>query len=315
MSTYQICRLWEGAATILTTNLLESGVVHHQFNHLLTQVAVAAFDDFTNNKPSLISKRENEAPSAGRRRRRASTPLQKNNSDHPPSLPSTLSHDNSSSALKTTPNDNFFEFQRMRGYRLASPYISDCDAARQLEEEHVVGAVSHYLQQFPTSIAKSIANQIEACDAGISIDLWAAVQRGPGAYHAFHVHEGVIVSGVYYSNCPSGCAPLILKKPSGGNTFDAINSDHQRYNSEQDGDGIEKEDVIIHPKEGQLVLFPPWLSHGVPMVNEAKQNAERLDNNLPRVSWAFNLTGRFASIGDPWSATCSSVRDFNRKNL
>ena len=131
----------------------------------------------------------------------------------------------------------------------------------------------------------SIANQLQT-DSIFTLDMWAAVQRGKNAYHEFHVHDGSIVSGVYYSNCPDNCAPLILKRP---------NSiiDKQTTNEESDGD--DDEEIIIHPKEGQFVLFPPWLYHGVPKVNRKENNTEKA-----RVSWAFNLNGR---IVDPWSIT------------
>ena len=299
-------RLWGGAATILTTNILETRLIDSKFNDLLTQAAVSAFDDFTNktsSAPLSSSKQEDDAPS-GRRRRRARTSIL-NNPDHPSSQVNS-DHGSSSSRLTTTSNDNFFEFQRTRGYRLASPSISNCDAVRQLEEEHIAGAVDHYLRKFPSSIAKSIANELQTCGAGVSIDLWAAVQRGRGAYHAYHVHEGTIVSGVYYSSCPVGCAPLVLKRPSGGGMLDT--NDEQSCYADSDGDSNKKEDVVIHPKEGLLCLFPPWLSHGVPLVNEVEHNSELSNNNLPRVSWAFNLTGRLASIGDPWSVTLPSDR-------
>jgi len=140
--------------------------------------------------------------------------------------------------------------------------------------------------------------------------MWAAVQRGKGAYHAYHVHEGTIVSGVYYSCCPTvGCAPLVLKKPSAecivdgnANGDDDENESSWYWYATSDGDdGMDEGDVVIHPEEGQLILFPPWVSHGVPLVHE---DSEMLDeNNTSRVSWAFNLTGRLASIGDPWSVT------------
>jgi len=46
---------------------------------------------------------------------------------------------------------------------------------------------------------------------------------------------------------------------------------------------------IFHkPKEGELVLFPPWLTHGVTPTSS-------LD---PRVSISFNLMGDWTKTGD-----------------
>ena len=47
-SRYQIKRLWNGIAPILTTNLIETGVVEAAANDSLTLAAVTAFDRYTN---------------------------------------------------------------------------------------------------------------------------------------------------------------------------------------------------------------------------------------------------------------------------
>lgn len=319
MSAYQIHRLWGGTVPILSTNLAEAGLVGAAtFNSTLTQAAVEAFDNFTN-APSPSKREEDAAPGRGRRRTRTRTTSMIKTPDPIPPRASPLASDGAPCGQATTPNDDFFEFQRTRGYRLATPSISDCESALQLQEQHIAAAVGHYLHQFTTTttlgnndssscgMAKSIADELRTSGAGLSIDMWAAVQRGRGAYHADHVHEGAIVSGVYYSSCPLGCAPLVLRKPTTtqqplDDAIDETANDKEECVEEQD-------DVIIQPREGQLVLFPPWVSHGVPGINtekimsaEEKKNVD-LDLDLPRVSWAFNLTGRLASIGDPWSVT------------
>ncbi|KAL7540082.1 hypothetical protein ACHAXR_009858 [Thalassiosira sp. AJA248-18] len=314
---YQLRRLWGNSVPILSTNLMDNGLIDDNFNRVLTEVAVAAFDNFATDASSSSSSanREEEAP-LGRRRRRVRTPTPRKSNSISEVVHSPIRHDDGKPSPSITPNDNFFEFQRTRGYRLATHSISNCDAVRQLEEEHIVRAISHYVLQFATGtnrevsscMATSIAHQLhQSTGIGLSIDLWAAVQRGRGARHAYHVHEGAIVSGVYYSSCPLGCAPLILRRPDDP-MIDAPVNNQGKYDRDLEKDIIEKEDVAIHPKEGQLVLFPPWVSHGVPLINRDEIGNEQMKINLnsPRVSWAFNLTGRLASIGDPWSITQSS---------
>ena len=112
-----------------------------------------------------------------------------------------------------------------------------------------------------------------------------------GAYHANHVHEGVLVSGVYYAAVPSGSAPLVLRRPK---------ADDTRLNESQSKAIDEVTDVVLSPEEGNLVLFPPWVEHGVPVAEEQHPNDS---NNLPRVSFAFNVTGAFALGNDLWNAT------------
>ena len=160
-----------------------------------------------------------------------------------------------------------------------------------MEEIHVLDAVAQYLIQLDNKKSISIANQLQT-DSIFTLDMWAAVQRGNNAFHEYHVHDGSIVSGVYYSNCPTDCAPLILKikRPTG-----SIDNHHANDDESYRDDDEEEGDVIIYPEEGKLILFPPWVSHGVPKSNEEQQN-----NTQARVSWAFNLNGR---IVDPWSIT------------
>lgn len=276
---YQINRLWGGVVPILSTNLLDAGLVGSEFNVLLTKGAVTAFDDYTAASSSSLAGNTDEVSptgvplpsSATRRRRRPRASVRDVKAEESPILPSAL-----------TPNDRFFEHQRTRGYRLATQSMSSCDSAKQLEEDYIVDAVAYYLRE---NNALSLADLLSSSRGGgeLSIDMWAAVQRGAGACHRDHVHEGAIVSGVYYSAVPLGSAPLVLRKPT-------------TYSRDENAQ-VDQGDVVIHPKEGNLILFPPWLEHGVP----AKEQSGNTDtSNQPRVSFAFNLIGRMATIGNPW---------------
>jgi hypothetical protein len=80
--------------------------------------------------------------------------------------------------------------------------------------------------------------------------------------------------------------------------------DEDGEEEEEDEDvKVKDDDVIIHPRNGQLILFPPWLKHGVPLATNGQQLDGDLYPSLPRVSWAFNLTARLAYIGDAWNVT------------
>ena len=277
---YQLNRLWGGSVPILTaTNLLESGIVDRNFNKKLSNAAIGAFDTFTNTTSST----SNNQHDGGRRRRRqrtsAAAPLGNTENVSPPN--------NSDRSTQVASNDNFFEYQRTRGFRLSTPGISSCNEVKELEEIHVLDAVTQYLLQLDNKKSISIANQLQT-DSIFTIDMWAAVQRGKNAYHEYHVHKGSILSGVYYSNCPDNCAPLILKRPNNKLDEQSANGG-ESYRDDND----DEEDVIIHPKEGKFVIFPPWLYHGVPKTNE--EHTEQA-----RVSFAFNLNGR---IVDQWSIT------------
>ena len=219
MSPYELRRLWNGTAPILTTNLLNSGSVDALFNDVLTGVAVSAFDKFTNSNPNT-SKYQSDGST---RRRRQKRPLSVNEIDLDPPK-----------SIKTTSNDHFFEYQRTHGYKLAIPSIANCNQVHQLENK-VIDACIHYLY---TLNATTIVHQLSNNSGEFSVDLWAAVQRGKGAHHAVHVHEGAVLSGVYYSSCPVGCAPLVLKRPANAASVGSIPD-------------IKENDEIIEPKEGE----------------------------------------------------------------
>jgi uncharacterized protein (TIGR02466 family) len=242
-------------------------MVDSSFNDLITRLAVAAFDDFTSNRVDCT------ADGSTRRRRRK----------QPSSAFGSSSNLNEQPQTKSTENHNFFEYQRTYGYRLAIPSIASCQSVQQLEEDIFLNACIHYLSAIN---ATTLAQQLSNTSGEFSIDLRAAIQRGNGAHHAFHVHEGAVLSGVYYSSCPLGCAPLVFRRP--GAQFNSIGCIP---------DEDAKEDyVLLHPKEGDLVLFPPWLEHGVP-------NTKPDSSDRPRVSWPFNLNARLATIGSPWDIT------------
>lgn len=317
---YQINRLWNGIAPILTTNLIEAGVIEAAANESLTCSAVTAFDRYTNYSPltspaAAAAAQELDAfPTNNRRRRRRRRP----------SSQSKQAADdlNNESSTASTPNDNFFEYQRRMGYTFGSNQSDDL-LRQQLKETHIIDAIVYYLQHFHAindgeddnsasnlsqqRLASSIIHELQSDSPEVTIDLWAAVQRGKGSHHKFHVHEGAVVSGVYYSSCPTGCAPLVLRRPLLDGDYDNLECVTQKNNSNDD-DGEERDDdeVMIHPNNGQLVLFPSWLIHGVPLAKE--QNEEPPSSSLPRVSWAFNLNARLAYVGNAWDVTRPLMR-------
>lgn len=261
-------RLW-GIAPIMVTNLADAGLVDARFNAALTKAAVQAFDDFLQITKSPSEQDNNVSSGSGNRRRRRR--VQASGQHQQQQTPE---------EGQLTQNDSFFVHQRTRGYRLATPAISSCVEAQTLQEDLITSnAVMTYLESLDN--AKAAARMVRS--ELLSIDMWAAVQRGPGAHHKDHVHEGVVVSGVYYAAVPPQSAPLLLKRPP---------EDIMPSSDDNDDD----DDVVtIHPREGQLILFPPWVPHGVP----PSSSDSRLEQ--PRVSFAFNLSGPF--IGDAWDVT------------
>ncbi len=312
----QINRLWN-KAPVLSTNLFRNGEISKANNSKLKDSAILLFDTFvdtrrhhdssttalvkgvaatrstsTSNRYSISSNRKNAKSESShtdpqqhdktknRRRQRTTTTsscssLLKPHRAEP--LSSQVYFVDSKTGLTT--NDYFFEYQRNHGF---------CEHMIQTPEMvHLQNEISSYVQQYLFSFDSAAANDVAVrlCnhDVTVKIDMWATVQIGEAAYHADHVHENVFVSGVYYASMPEGSAPLVFHRPE----YDEGCGDMVQNDTE--------ETITVHPTEGQLIVFPPWLLHGV------SPTGRKTNNSNPRVSFAFNVSGR--TLMNPWNVT------------
>uniref|UniRef100_A0A0G4GZH9 Fe2OG dioxygenase domain-containing protein n=1 Tax=Chromera velia CCMP2878 TaxID=1169474 RepID=A0A0G4GZH9_9ALVE len=119
---------------------------------------------------------------------------------------------------------------------------------------------------------------------------WAGV-HGQNTHHAVHVHEDSVVSAVFYCAAPGGAAGLTLYDPRGRHPLDGL-SDSEASPPFGGGSlkrgGAASGAFIISPREGDLVVFPSWLRHGV-------GEGSNVFTEEPRVSVAFNLRGQWAA--------------------
>jgi hypothetical protein len=108
---------------------------------------------------------------------------------------------------------------------------------------------------------------------------WSAVHEKAMA-HPPHVHPGSLVSGVYYSQICPGAGNLTFEDPRGPlPPF------------------LEK--LTIKPKEGDLILFPGWLSHYVtPTWGGPDDTMEGMGSGKRRVSFSFNVEGDWKQLSD-----------------
>ena len=115
---------------------------------------------------------------------------------------------------------------------------------------------------------------------------WASVHIG-GSTHPPHVHSDACATGTFYAAAPSGSAPLLLEDPRGRSPFDVIVGIESRLRYGSAGSGGEAtppfdQPVHVEPRVGELIVFPPWLVHGVPPTTP---------EGTVRVSFSFNLLG------------------------
>lgn len=314
--------LWN-LAPVATTNLLDCGIIKPSFHRSLERAAVESFKDYRAKRRGAkepfndVTSREFEnSKVAGRRRKRSLLiPNETRQRKAFTMSPSESSPNSQDASACPTDNDRFFEYQRLNGYRLKPQYHdsdidanhSTCDEMELLRTCIVPAAAALYLREiartFPTK-KRDILKMVEALEirdfAGmmLDVDIWATIQRGSGARHPDHIHEGAIVSGVFYANMPTGSAPLVLRRPNSGDEASSANGiiekESRNHNPVVALDGFEQlndqGDLVFRPSEGSLIIFPPWLYHGVPSVEGNVNNSNPTNESGERVSFAFNVT-------------------------
>lgn len=103
----------------------------------------------------------------------------------------------------------------------------------------------------------------------VSQDAWATV-HSHNVFHAAHLHEDSLVSGVYYLKLPPNSGPIAF--------YDA-RGPHPPFDN----------DLSVNPRHGDIVLFPSWLVHQVMPTT----------GTSTRMSIAVNFAGR-------WKTTTSA---------
>ena len=107
-------------------------------------------------------------------------------------------------------------------------------------------------------------------------NMWANINN-PGAYNKQHIHPNSQWSGVYYVKVPKNSGRLFVEDPRPG----------PNMIMPQRVEGLPKglwRIVAYPPIEGQMIMFPAWLPHGVE-INKSKEKGEKGS----RVSVSFNF--------------------------
>ena len=107
-------------------------------------------------------------------------------------------------------------------------------------------------------------------------NMWTNINY-PGSYNKQHIHPNSQWSGVYYVKVPKNSGSLFVEDPRPGTNIVMP----RRVK------GVPRAlwRIVIYPAiEGQMIMFPAWLPHGVEM-NESKEKGEK----GWRVSVSFNF--------------------------
>lgn len=175
-----------------------------------------------------------------------------------------------------TPNDAFFAKQREAWEHRDDTFLAAFD-------EGASGFLRHHLWQgwltnIEAYVSGSVGEQAAKEFFGDTTQskllfVWAAVHEGCSA-HATHIHEDSAVSGVFYVTTPPDAGEITFEDPRGLRPPFARNR------------------LTHQPVAGELLLFPPWLHHGV-------APSCGMTDGQRRVALSFNLlTARGASVGN-----------------
>jgi uncharacterized protein (TIGR02466 family) len=123
------------------------------------------------------------------------------------------------------------------------------------------------LREAATALCGGVLAKMGQGKAAFTLDAWANI-HDRGGFNFLHLHDGCLLSGVYYLQAPEGSGSLVFRDPRAGVLHaSARGSWPNAYR-----------DVQLRPTAGLMVIFPHWLEHFV----------EVHDSNTPRISIAFN---------------------------
>lgn len=104
-------------------------------------------------------------------------------------------------------------------------------------------------------------------DRRFGLESWINI-HDRGGFNFLHMHDGAVLSGVFYLQAPPESGKLVFRDPRPG----PINAPFKGAGANAHNE------VQLQPEAGLVALFPHWLEHYV----------EPHQNDLPRITISFN---------------------------
>mmetsp|Transcript_77 Transcript_77/g.248 ORF Transcript_77/g.248 Transcript_77/m.248 type:complete len:290 (+) Transcript_77:32-901(+) len=161
-----------------------------------------------------------------------------------------------------TANDAFFARQLQAWERDDESFLVKFDGGSGFLLEQLRNGWMSNLEAY---VSGAVGEEMAATffDDELMLFIWASVHEGCSA-HTPHIHENSAVSGVFYVSVPAAAGDITFDDPRGMRPPFARNR-------------------LSHtPVVGELLLFPPWLVHGV-------SPSCGMDDGKPRIALSFNL--------------------------
>ncbi len=110
--------------------------------------------------------------------------------------------------------------------------------------------------------------QMAQGESAFRLESWINI-HDRGGFNFLHMHDGALLSGVFYLQVPEGSGSLVFRDPRPG----PINASFKGAGANAHNE------VQLRPETGLVVLFPHWLEHYV----------EPHQSDIPRIAISFNV--------------------------
>lgn len=114
---------------------------------------------------------------------------------------------------------------------------------------------------------------------------WTSVHRH-GQGHKPHTHGDSLLSAVYYAKVPHDAGAFVAYDPRGVGPFEHSRELFGGDDARPASIPPFRKHFRFQPREGDLIVFPSWLVHGV----------EGTKSSSERVSFSFNLIGEWSAF-------------------
>lgn len=150
--------------------------------------------------------------------------------------------------------------------------------SKGLNQSNIGGWHSEYfdgnvIQSHIQDDIKKVCSEWGITDNLVVGNCWYNINTSKNYNHP-HTHPGSILSGVIYLQCPLNCSPIVFTNPNHllissyiNNLFEFTHGPNLSFQ------------YTKFPKVGDLVLFPSWVEHYVPMS----------DYEGERITLSFNI--------------------------
>lgn len=135
------------------------------------------------------------------------------------------------------------------GWISKNSYIIDHPVCKPLADFFI-----HHFREFATNIMRYRYKDIQFAQSWLTY-------KEPGQFHKAHTHPNTLLAGVFYYDHEPGDAAICFSKQAGSQyrTYlePSLLDDYQQHTFSQ-------EEIYFKPERNNFIIFPSYVTHGVP---------------------------------------------------